>query len=140
MTMGTFVVFVLALWCFSGVISRDAGEIDCNSFMVAKGRIRPCNRMYKPLCGTDDKTYTNECEFCRKRVESGVNIAKKHDNQCISDFCRRFSSHPGMCTMNYNPQCGSDNKTYGNECTFCSSALKSRGTLFRKHGGKCREE
>ncbi|KAJ7316553.1 hypothetical protein JRQ81_002715 [Phrynocephalus forsythii] len=115
-------------------------QVDCGHYHLGKGGHVLCNRMYRPVCGTDDKTYPSECEMCRQILEFGVKVAKKHDQRCISDICQQYSSNRGTCTLEYSPHCGSDNKMYSNLCDFCNSALRSGGTLFLKHPGPCREE
>ena len=41
------------------------------------------------------------------------------------------------CPRHLNPLCGSDGKTYGNECTFAAGKCKSNGNLTLKHRGPC---
>ena len=42
-----------------------------------------------------------------------------------------------ICTKEYNPQCGSDGKTYGNPCTMTYATCTSNGTITLEHPGEC---
>ncbi|XP_071463246.1 serine protease inhibitor Kazal-type 6-like [Marmota flaviventris] len=41
------------------------------------------------------------------------------------------------CQSIYKPVCGSDGKTYGNQCVFDQAKRSSNGKLNLKHEGKC---
>ncbi|XP_028408498.1 four-domain proteases inhibitor-like [Dendronephthya gigantea] len=43
----------------------------------------------------------------------------------------------GICTIEYNPQCGTDGKTYGNPCTFKYAQCASDGRITLAHHGEC---
>nr|XP_003934040.1 serine protease inhibitor Kazal-type 9 [Saimiri boliviensis boliviensis] len=42
-----------------------------------------------------------------------------------------------FCYEMYEPICGSDGKTYNNDCFFCSQVKKTDGKLKFVHFGKC---
>uniref|UniRef100_A0A2K5PYH0 Serine peptidase inhibitor Kazal type 9 n=1 Tax=Cebus imitator TaxID=2715852 RepID=A0A2K5PYH0_CEBIM len=42
-----------------------------------------------------------------------------------------------FCYQMYEPICGSDGKTYNNDCFFCSQVKKTDGKLKFVHFGKC---
>uniref|UniRef100_A0A8D0KGG4 Kazal-like domain-containing protein n=1 Tax=Salvator merianae TaxID=96440 RepID=A0A8D0KGG4_SALMN len=96
--------------------------IDCSQYLTsATGKA--CHRIYKPLCGTDDITYANECELWAQIQNLSL--------LCLQEYCAGFSPESLMCPMNYQPLCGSDGKTYNNKCDFCINALfSSKGSLF----------
>lgn len=44
---------------------------------------------------------------------------------------------PQFCTFEYDPQCGSDGKTYANPCTLKIATCESNGKITLAHGGDC---
>lgn len=42
-------------------------QIDCSKFKkLLPGEGRICYSVYAPICGSDGKTYSNDCTFCDK--------------------------------------------------------------------------
>ena len=55
---------------------------------------------------------------------------------------KRFLLHTGpkcipFCTREYNPQCGSDGKTYRNPCLMRYATCRSNGKITLAYPGKC---
>uniref|UniRef100_A0A8C8TJX3 Predicted gene 10267 n=1 Tax=Peromyscus maniculatus bairdii TaxID=230844 RepID=A0A8C8TJX3_PERMB len=43
----------------------------------------------------------------------------------------------GICTREYYPVCGTNDRTYFNKCAFCIAYRESNGKIKFKHYGKC---
>jgi hypothetical protein len=70
-----------------------------------------CGRIYMPVCGADDKTYSNACEAECQSVEH-TDGACDEDDGCV-------------CTEEYMPVCGADGETYGNVCGARCAGVES---------------
>ncbi|ROL55540.1 Double-headed protease inhibitor, submandibular gland [Anabarilius grahami] len=100
-----------------------------------------CPKIYKPKCGSDGKTYGNECELCAAIRESGTEISIMKEGRCDDDrqpYCKHNPS--GACPLIYKPVCGSNGKTYGNECSLCVAIEKSGTEIFKVKDGECDED
>lgn len=77
-----------------------------------------CNKIYHPVCGTDNITYGNDCQFgCAQR--ENPNLAKNCDDEC--------SKCPCICPAIYSPVCGNDGVTYSNSCQLSCAARNNAG-------------
>ncbi|XP_031414147.1 ovomucoid-like [Clupea harengus] len=68
-----------ALLYFSGhTLARSVPRIgiDCQGYGSA------CTKEYRPICGSDDVTYENECLFCAAKRENGWGILVGHRGAC----------------------------------------------------------
>ncbi|XP_020823003.1 serine protease inhibitor Kazal-type 4 [Phascolarctos cinereus] len=41
-----------------------------------------CPKTYQPVCGTDEKTYNNECQMCIARIKTKQDIQITKDGVC----------------------------------------------------------
>ncbi|KAM6322326.1 double-headed protease inhibitor, submandibular gland-like [Podargus strigoides] len=96
-----------------------------------------CPRNYEPVCGTDNRTYPNECTLCREILRNRA-LDKMHDGRCVKLDCTGyFRSSSGLaipCTLEYMPICGTDGVTYRNKCNFCNAVANGLDVNLRRFG------
>lgn len=97
-----------------------------------------CAEYYQPVCGSDGKTYSNDCFLmgsnCNRPFDEAI-VTKRHEGECKSKP-RKCSD---FCTRQYDPVCGTDGVTYNNKCLLQQAACKSvrQETLTVRHDGSC---
>ncbi|XP_048031963.1 ovomucoid-like [Megalobrama amblycephala] len=124
---------VIVLLCVLVAVSDAARKPNCEHYPTGA-----CPKNYKPKCGSDGKTYSNECMLCFAIKESGTEILIVKESRCDDDqqpYCEPNPS--GGCPKIYRPVCGSDGITYGNECELCFAIEESNTEIFKVKDGKC---
>ncbi|XP_060094842.1 serine protease inhibitor Kazal-type 6-like [Heteronotia binoei] len=82
---------------------------------------------------------------CAKEGKYRGLLTIRYKGVCEEDIiCEQYSppkkGEPVVCTMEYEPICGSDGLTHGNKCVFCAARWQSGGTLTIRYKGECKEE
>ena len=126
---------------------------DCKGKGECKARPDVCPLVYKPVCGCNNKTYSNECFAAAAGVnvkaEGACKMASGAENTCktnrdckmAGDFCAKdtgkcdeagvCAQKPQLCPTIVAPVCGCNDKTYNNNCEA------HRAGVNVKHDGKC---
>jgi len=89
-----------------------------------------CPAIYKPVCGSDAKTYGNSCEFERAQCENS--FLTSTDGECPSPSPK--PSCPTICYLAVLPVCGSDGVTYTNKCFFKQAKCRNPSLKLVRQG------
>ncbi|XP_041364936.1 extracellular protease inhibitor 10-like [Gigantopelta aegis] len=122
---------MLALLCLSLV--SGAMSQHCNIMCAAN---------YKPVCGSDGRTYSNSCQLavaaCHAR-RLGRTIYLANNGRCGSTV--QMSGCDQICDEEKQPICASDGKVYENKCRFtlaqCEHAKNGTSLIILKYGDVC---
>nr|XP_060615832.1 uncharacterized protein LOC132765571 [Anolis sagrei ordinatus] len=97
-----------------------------------------CTLQSDPVCGTDGKTYGNECSLCAE-ILGGTKIDLAHKGECVD--CSEFPEPPKgkktPCPQIHAPVCGTDGNTYSNTCLLCAEIWSSGKLIGIKREGPC---
>ena len=115
---------------------------------TCKSKPNGCPRIYDPVCGCDDMTYSNDCVAHSKGVDVAYDGKCQTSGQsCGGTTCTKqqycdysgtncsgsgtCKAKPQVCPSIYDPVCGCDDMTYSNECKAASAGVAVQ------HKGKC---
>lgn len=85
------------------------------------------------ICGSDLSLYKSECQM--RKDNCGKHVFIMPLKRCLTAFT--FKGCGRICPLDYEPVCGSDNKTYSNECFLGIEGCRSRNLITRKYMGAC---
>uniref|UniRef100_A0A8C2X311 Agrin n=1 Tax=Cyclopterus lumpus TaxID=8103 RepID=A0A8C2X311_CYCLU len=117
-----------------------------------------CDGTYKPVCGKDGRTHTNDCARHKAECLGKTLIPIKHPGPCdlsIPSPCReKVCDHgavcvvkndepvcecPEACPQTSDPVCGSDGHSYGSPCEMRAIGCALQRVIHIQHKGLCDE-
>ncbi|KAL4221641.1 hypothetical protein ACF0H5_019897 [Mactra antiquata] len=108
------------------------------------------NQPYDPVCGNNGVVYENDCDRRKENCEQNKNVEVEHRGMCMfcKDECKFYSSCersdglyrcvcPTDCVKSGTTVCGTDGKTYEDECALRVAACKNQVNILISSFGKC---
>ncbi|KPJ18481.1 Agrin [Papilio machaon] len=96
---------------------------------------RPCPDTPAFVCGSDNRFYRNECIM--KKENCGKHVYVVPLKRCLARF--QYAGCARVCPPEYDPVCGTDDKTYSNKCFLEMENCRSRSVVQLKYLGTCTE-
>nr|BAM19105.1 follistatin [Papilio polytes] len=87
------------------------------------------------VCGSDNRFYRNECLM--KKDNCGKHVYVVPLKRCLARF--QYAGCARVCPPEYDPVCGTDDKTYSNRCFLEMENCRSRSVVQLKYLGTCSE-
>ena len=113
-------------------------EVSCMMNDVFKEpECTPCTHNWRPICGNDDNTYSNQCSLNLKNCQEGTEVAILHKGKCQKTQLPKKC--PDFCTRHYEPICSDDGTTYGTKCVLDRTNCDNPSTphIAIAHTGEC---
>ncbi|ESN95385.1 hypothetical protein HELRODRAFT_86858, partial [Helobdella robusta] len=98
------------------------------------------NERKEEVCGDNGKTYPNECFMNKSSCKGNVDVRLAYHGKCKP---KDGYNAQKMCVCHFNCPlyknliCGSDNKTYDNECELKEASCKTQKPISVKYQGSC---
>lgn len=129
-------------------------ECAINKYGIARCECPPaCEPIMRPVCSKDGRTYPSECELKRSACIARTTIEVAYTGVCGEmGPCSDHECHFGatcversgkahcecpVCPAEFEPVCGSDGISYGNECKLRLEACKHRREIRVLYDGPC---
>lgn len=106
-----------------------------NCVMTAHCEVACDEESQSYICGSDHKFYKTECHM--RKENCGKHIFVVPTKRCLTAFTFRFEGCARMCPQEYEPVCGSDQKTYSNECFLGIERCRTKKSIEIRHFGPC---
>lgn len=112
-----------------------------------------CEKVMRPVCSKDSRIFSSECEmkkvacttqthiemaytgFCNKQSPCNDKMCQ-YGALCVERFNKAYCECP-TCSEEFNPVCGSDGISYGNECKLRLEACKHHRNITIFFDGPC---